>query len=62
MAWIEDHNQRNWSFEEIIIKHHLPKLLKTIKKTIPEIRNRHTAKELIYYTTKVMNELKKLKN
>jgi flagellar biosynthesis chaperone FliJ len=34
-------------------------LLKTIKKTLPQIRNRYLAKELLYKSLKVIEELKK---
>jgi hypothetical protein len=40
----------------------MPKLLKTIKKTMPEIRNKYVAKELMSIAVQLANELKQIKN
>jgi len=45
--------------ERIILR--LPKLIKVIKKTLPNIRNKYVAKELEYNTLQILNELKLIK-
>ena len=38
----------------------MPTLIKSIKKSIPQVRSRHTARELAAITMKVIDELKKM--
>jgi len=46
--------------EKIILK--LPMLFKTVKKILPQIRNKYLAKELEYIILQILQEYKLIKN
>lgn len=56
----EQHKEQQEKIKKDILKKNLPSLLKVCRKSLHEIRNPHTAKELYRQMNSIMIELNKL--